>query len=314
MKVVIPQQVPFTVLKEIGINFIKQKIGSETVQRKSAFKLQDKLLNYIITEGREIISDFSDIKLDTNNLHIERKIWLLWWQGLPVTNRIAAACIEHVLKLKNFEVNLITQNNVSEYIYIDDIMPLFNMGNLYIQHLSDIIRIRLLKKYGGFWLDSSIALIDSEYLSDIANNFSFISNKFYNYDSVQNISDGKYSTYFWGTFRNNPFFDFVDKMMTSFILNHKGIVDYTQFDYSVMAGYKKIGFIRELIDSIPYNNQNSWWLNDRIFDKFDPSLWKEITKETHFFKISAKKYNGCKVNSSNEVKTYWDYIVNFLWK
>ena len=51
MKVVIPQQVPFAVLKEIGINYIKQKIGSETVRRKSAFKLQDKLLNYIITEG-----------------------------------------------------------------------------------------------------------------------------------------------------------------------------------------------------------------------------------------------------------------------
>ena len=315
MKIIIPKQIPFSVLKEISINFCKQQICSETTRRKSAFHLQKTILDFITEEGHEVIDSFRDIKLDTDNLNIEKEIWILWWQGLPVSNKIAEACINRVRNVKDFNFNFITKENVSKYIDISDILPLFNKGYLYIQHLADIIRIRLLKEYGGFWLDSSIALMDLEYLSNIARHFPFFSNKFYDYDKVLNISEGMYSTYFWGTFRNNPFFDFVDKMMTSFVIKHKGVIDYTQFDYSIMAGYRNIDFIKKMIDSIPFNNQNSWWLNDKLFNEFDSSLWNEITKETYFFKLSAKKYNEYDSTIQGVgKKTYWDYIVNSLWK
>lgn len=89
-------------------------------------------------------------------------------------------------------------------------------------------------------------------------------------------------------------------------------MDYTQFDYSIMAGYRTIGFIHEIIDSIPENNQEIWWLGNRLVEKFDKNTWDEITAETHLFKLSAKRYANS--DFTFPAGSYWDYIVNTLWK
>ena len=312
MKIIIPQHIPYKVLGEVGLNFFRQKICSESVRRKSALHLQSSLLEYISIECRDIIESFRNVEIDARNVKIEKIIWLMWWQGEPIENRIVSACVENIKRLPGFDVRVITKNNISEYIDISDILPIYESGHLYIQHLADIIRIRLLKEYGGFWLDAGIAVVDSSYLSMISDKYIFFTNKFTDFDDVDNVCGGRFSTYFWGTFKSNPLFEFVDDMMSRFVITHYGVIDYTQFDYSLMAGYQNIKFIHDLIDHVPPNNQYSWWLNTRLFDEFNPLEWEKITRDTHFFKLSAKRYNNCDLLPDG--RTYWEYINRCLWK
>ena len=311
MKIIIPKNIPFRILGEIGVNYLRR---NSATRQESALHLQETLLSYISHDCVDVIDKYRNISIDNEfkQKKIDRIIWVLWWQGDVDSNPIVSVCINKLYKIKGFDVRLLTKDNVRDYIFIDDMIELYNKGKLYIQHLADMIRIRLLRKYGGFWLDASIAVIDDSYFDWIAGHFVFFSNRLSDFDSSKNVSCGKYSTYFWGTFKDNPFFSFVDEMMSSFILRHEGVLDYTQFDYSIMAGYRNIGFIRDLIDSIPENNQEMWWLGPRLLEPFDKNTWDMITADTHLFKLSAKRY--ATLDFSFLTGSYWDYIVNTLWK
>jgi hypothetical protein len=59
-----------------------------------------------------------------------------------------------ISKKYNFEIVLITDENVNKYI---NVPPMFN--NLEPNYKSDIVRIYCLHKYGGFWVDTDVIII-----------------------------------------------------------------------------------------------------------------------------------------------------------
>ncbi|MDC4318532.1 capsular polysaccharide synthesis protein [Acinetobacter nosocomialis] len=89
-----------------------------------------------------------------NEIHIPKIIWMFWNdKELP---ELVFYCIENIKKLHpDFEVNILNCNNVGNFIDINFFeltkkMPLPN--------ISDLIRLKLLSRYGGIWMDSSIIL------------------------------------------------------------------------------------------------------------------------------------------------------------
>jgi hypothetical protein len=65
-------------------------------------------------------------------------------------------------KLSNWKVNLLTPETVSKYIDMSTV-PV-NYAILSPQHKSDWIRVALLRKYGGAWIDSTIIINDPDAL------------------------------------------------------------------------------------------------------------------------------------------------------
>lgn len=57
----------------------------------------------------------------------------------------------------DFEINLLTPENILDFL------PAFKKENLQLSpaNFSDLVRLQLLKKYGGFWLDATIIINDS---------------------------------------------------------------------------------------------------------------------------------------------------------
>lgn len=87
-----------------------------------------------------------------------KKLFILWFQGFNNAPHIIKKCVNS-WKYYNpdWEIILIDNNNIKTYIntYIDK----YNyFCNLKIQkcHLSDIVRMMLLKIYGGLWVDSTV--------------------------------------------------------------------------------------------------------------------------------------------------------------
>ena len=74
------------------------------------------------------------------------------------------SCFVQPLKDKNYKVHLIDSNNLLDYL---DKVPNY-FFNLQPSHQADFIRVNVLYKYGGLWLDSdTIVMNDLSSLFDV---------------------------------------------------------------------------------------------------------------------------------------------------
>lgn len=91
----------------------------------------------------------------SDNLNeIPQKIWLYWDGNSDLVN-ICIKNIEHYLP--DFEINILNQNNLK--IYLPEILE--KRKELPLANYTDLIRLELLYKYGGIWMDASILLTEN---------------------------------------------------------------------------------------------------------------------------------------------------------
>jgi len=84
--------------------------------------------------------------LDNN---LPKKIWFLWLQGLDDAPLVVRKCYESWIKHNlDWELMLLDEQSIGEYI------PELPAG-ITKQALSDILRINLLAKHGGVWVDAT---------------------------------------------------------------------------------------------------------------------------------------------------------------
>lgn len=82
-------------------------------------------------------------------------IWT-YWTGKQ--SDCAQACYESLLaNNKGYEINLVDETNLYKYLPNFPILP----SDLDVQVVSDLIRLSLLKYYGGIWIDHSVIVTSS---------------------------------------------------------------------------------------------------------------------------------------------------------
>lgn len=86
---------------------------------------------------------------------IPKQIWFLWFQGYEKAPLVVKKCFES-WKSKNpdWKINFLCKDNLNEYIELNlqDDCKLARLGKA---HQSDLVRLKLLSKYGGVWIDST---------------------------------------------------------------------------------------------------------------------------------------------------------------
>jgi len=104
-----------------------------------------------------------------NNYPIPKIIWIYWD---PIKDSLLVdICIKQIQILHpDYKVNIINENTVSYFLKN---LPERN-NDLPFANYSDIIRLALLEKYGGIWIDASILItknldwiIENEYKTDL---------------------------------------------------------------------------------------------------------------------------------------------------
>ena len=140
-------------------------------------------LNYVksdrikwLDECYSILSeDFADFIQNwkfsgSNNISTHKYIWVCWLQGKESMPDIVKYCLKSLERNVpyNTEIKLITSTNLKEYVEFPDfIYQKLKVGSLTMTHFSDLIRMALLKKYGGLWIDATVFIssqIPKEYI------------------------------------------------------------------------------------------------------------------------------------------------------
>ncbi len=103
----------------------------------------------------------NELSLETSDKY-NNPIWQLWLQGKENMPPIVKFCTESIIKQNpDRNIILVTNKNLSEYVTLPEhIIKKYNKGIISHTHYSDIIRLFLLCKYGGTWIDSTVYMTD----------------------------------------------------------------------------------------------------------------------------------------------------------
>ena len=84
-------------------------------------------------------------------------IWVMWYQGIENAPPLVQSCVQSIIINKaKHPVYLIDKYNFEKYIKLPSfIKEKLNNGTFSVTHFSDILRMGLLYKYGGYWIDST---------------------------------------------------------------------------------------------------------------------------------------------------------------
>lgn len=97
----------------------------------------------------------------------DRIIWQYWAQGYDSLPSVVKDCLESVDKFAaGYQVIRLSDANLENYVEIPEYIK-SKRDKMTVAHFSDILRVLLLRDYGGVWLDATVLLtgpIPSEYL------------------------------------------------------------------------------------------------------------------------------------------------------
>lgn len=90
-----------------------------------------------------------------SSVEIPRIIWIMWLQGFDLAPGLVKKCLlswqRHNPKWK---IVLLDEKNIKDHVNLDDIIKP-DRQTISMQALSNIVRINLLAKFGGVWVDST---------------------------------------------------------------------------------------------------------------------------------------------------------------
>lgn len=266
---------------------------------------------------RYIKHEFKNIFEHYRNIHVEplgtgkekHPIWVCWLQGEENMPEIIRICYKSILKhAAGNSVNLITEQNLQNYIEVPDFVNEYlRQGKISRTHYADYIRIMLLAKYGGMWIDASILVT-----GDIANE---TQRAFYTVRQKEKVSISYVSEYRWavsliGCSRNygRYMFSCLNELFNAYLQKRTFFIDFFLFDYFIAAMYEELPIVKQLIDSNEYNCDSFYLMAENMNNKYDKAVMQAITRQGKFHKLSWKHEYIDTDNNNNQ--TLFNHIKN----
>lgn len=267
---------------------------------------------YVDHDLGELLRNFdANAQTPVNENHFDKiPIWCCWWQGeeqMPELVRMCHARLKQVIPEDQAELHLITLNNYKEYVDIPEhILKKYEDGIITMTTMSDVLRFQLLYEYGGYWLDATVFFtgnIPEEYFTKefycqrMTDNSAYIRRE---------ACKGNWCGFSMAGKAGNVVFRYMNEAFSWWWSRHDDIVDYVLIDYLLWTGYRKIPAIKEMIDSVPNNNQDIFELYQVLNQPYSESLYAEKTKRNVMHKLTYKM-DLAEVTDSGE-ETMYGYL------
>jgi hypothetical protein len=87
-------------------------------------------------------------------------IWICWWQGLDAAPDIVRACFESAKAHRSGrDIRFVTRENYREFVdFPEHVIQKWDAGIISNTHMSDMLRVELLVRHGGIWMDATVML------------------------------------------------------------------------------------------------------------------------------------------------------------
>lgn len=272
-------------------------IIGENNARKICEKRHAVTREFLEKEFYEFIINY---EFNTCNQKNSKIIWTLWMQGYENAPELVKSTIDSIRKfaeLNNFQFILLEENTIEKYIVFPKLIKeKMDLGVIDYTKISDILRVSLLAKYGGTWVDATIYMREDFDSSLLLQNYYTIKTGGIE-DYSPNISNNRWKGFFLSG--NSSLFSFTRDFFFEYYSRYDIAVDYLLIDYIFDIAYKYDEKIKNQMLELEKSNPNLFWLENHFSEKFDRKIWEDISENTKIFKTTYKLDKKIKCNPEN---------------
>ena len=243
--------------------------------------------------------------VDPNLDPATEKIFTLWFQGLENAPKVVKACIKSIREMYGDRLVILDEKSMPDYISLPSyIMDKWHNKKIIPANFSDIVRIELLYKYGGFWFDATDFLLSP--IPEVVENADFfmyvVSPTLYTHMFVQ--------TCFMRAKKGDPLLKMWRSLVFEYWNRENRAADYflVHMLFKALVTYNPEA--KRLYEEMPklyQDNLHKLWY-EYGHEPYDPTLVEKL-KEISFFQKCSYRYLKHTVNSIKE-GTLADFLIN----
>lgn len=221
-------------------------------------------------------------------------IWFCWLQGLENAPSIVRSCYNSLkLNFPDRELKVIDADNWQEYVDLPKyIVEKWKGKRIPAANFSDLLRLQLLIKYGGTWIDSTVLCTGSNNVGEYLDADLFL----YRYSKQGNLPLS-ISNWFISSCCNNEVLLVLRDMLFAYWKDYDCVLDYYIFHLFFAVLSKE--YPEQMLE-MPYaNSRDSLVLLNHWNEQFDKEKWDRLTARGAFHKLSARPDKATVKNGGN---------------
>lgn len=253
---------------------------------------------------RKLKKKFRHISLTGDELkykmEFSNKVWICWFQGEEHAPELIKTCIQSMRnQLQGREIIVLTEKNISDYTEIPDyIIEKYKKGWISRAHYSDILRIDLLCRHGGLWVDATVLNTGGDFSNLEVPLFVYKSLNLSRKDS-QAIAA---SSWLISSYSNHPILLYTRKLLWAYWRRKNSLCNYFLFHICFTIATERYPIEWSAVPT--FNNHSLHILHFELNEQFSEKRWEQLKHISAFHKLNHH------IDYSSGVNTFYKFIVS----
>lgn len=230
-----------------------------------------------------------------------QKLWTAWLQGYDQAPLLVKACITSLRRyMPEYDVTVIDADNLKLYIDLPEwITEKYRRGIIPNALFSDLIRLELLIRHGGLWVDSSVLMTEPDLLSNRKWLTDILGAPLFMFQYRHPATHAYLGISNWciGAQPNQWALVKLRNMLWAYWREYDCVLDYyifhRFFDLIVNAH-------PDVLELMPLRRSNfSLRLRDRMAENYNSTWWTELTAHVCLHKLNYRKATEAEANANS---------------
>lgn len=261
----------------------------------------NKIIRRLRKKYRRFIADFTENYEQAPQTH-SNKVWVCWLQGMDAAPPLVQRCYQSLQEnLSDREIIVLTEENYRDYVQFPPyVQEKIDNGTITKTHMSDLLRLELLIRHGGTWIDATVFCSDNNIPAYMLDSDLFL------FQILKPGADGQasiMSSWFMTACTNHPILLLTRALLYKYWEKKKSMVDYFLLHdfFQIATEY----YPEEWEKVVPFSSSVPHILLLRLFDRYDQHTW-DITKEMVPFHKLSYKFSPEQADAQD---TYYAHII-----
>ena len=210
---------------------------------------------------------------------------MFWSSGEENAPPIARKCIASVREnLPEREIVVLSEKTCRDYVKFPSfIQDRIDRGEMMKAHMADLLRLELLIRYGGTWIDATVFCPGGKIPAYMLDSDLFL------FQDLKPGFDGhcqRISNWMITARAGNPVLKLTRALLYEYWRKHRKCEDYFIFHHFFEMAID--AYPEEWGRVIPFSNAAPHILLLRLFEPYDEAVWEAVSEMTPFHKLSYK--------------------------